>query len=83
MTTTERVNEAAAGRDNGVVIYWDAASYGDAGTAYRDGQESGAIECVGWSGPIAGDNTLNVSDFFCGGRYLGPDKDGRHPIFVY
>jgi hypothetical protein len=85
MTITDRINQAASGEHlDGVMIYWDTAAVGDEGTAYRDGEESGALEFTGWGGEADGseDDTYHVSNYFgADGKYLGPDKHGVYPQF--
>jgi len=84
-TTTERINAVASGdKISGVVIYWDSTAIGNEGPAYRDGDESGALEFEGWNGDIDGteNDTYHVSNYFgADGKYLGPDRHGIYPEF--
>jgi len=86
-TEIQRINAVASGDTiSGVLIYWDDTAVNDEGPAYRDGDESGAIELAGWGGPADGteENTYHISDFFgADGRYRGPDRYGVYPVFSF
>lgn len=83
--TQDKINTVASGEEiNSVMIYWDSAAAGNEGPAYRDGDESGALEFAGWAGAVDGseDDTYHVSNFFgADGKYLGPDQHGVYPRF--
>ena len=64
MKTETKINTVASGEElNGVVIYWDSAAVNNEGPAYRDGDESGALEFAGWAGSTDGseDDSYHVS----------------------
>jgi len=79
-----RLNQAAAGEDNGIVIFWDNSDPENEGPAYRDGAESGPLEFAAWDDPgdITETTAYQLSDYFgynC--NYRGVDCHGVHPLF--
>lgn len=89
-TTQDLIDRALRGEetDPQVVIYWDDQDPQNPGPAYRIGdpasgqQESGALDCVGFSEPSA-DGIVPLDGYFGrDGRYLGPDQDGLYPLLL-
>jgi len=81
-----RINQVASGQViPGTVIYWDSAAVGNEGPSFRDGDESGEINHIGWGGPnVTGteDDQYLVADYFGrDGSYNGPDCYGVYPLF--